>query len=139
MADRLVLGDGAAVEAGYASAIDPVALPATSAALQIALDNLNGAKQRLHNARQTGRVVRRQSDRLIRHTIGDLRHALRDQSPTDQQQIMRTYGVRFQRTSAPTVGGQEIPAPDSRSLAPTQETGVVGWQLQPEPVVAAVG
>jgi len=133
LADRLLLGDADAVEAGYESAIDPVALPAARAALQTALDDLNGAKQHLHSARQTGRGVRRSSDRLIRHTIGDLRHALRDQSSTDQQQIMRTYGVRFQRTSTPIADGQEqeIVALDSRSLAPTKQTGVVGWQLQP--------
>ncbi len=134
MADRLVQGDQAAVEAGYASAIDPVALPAARDALQAALDDLNETKQQLHSARQTGRAVRRSSDRLIRHLVGDLRHALRDQSATDQQQIMRTYGVHFQRTFTQPVDEQAQPASVSRSVAPRHQAEVAGWQLQPDPV-----
>lgn len=134
MADRLVQGDQAAMEAGYASAIDPVALPAARDALQAALDDLNEAKQQLHSARQTGRAVRRSSDRLIRHLVGDLRHALRDHSATDQQQIMRTYGVHFRRSSTQPVDEQAQPPSVSRSAAPRQQAAVAGWQLQPDPV-----
>ena len=96
-----------------------------------ALDAINAAAQSLHSARQNGRRLRSQVDRLARHLSGDLRYALRDASPTDQQQIMRTYGVRFQRTATQRPAETSTPSTTNRSIQTTQ-AGIMGWQLQAE-------
>ncbi|MBX3052987.1 MAG: hypothetical protein KF753_16005 [Caldilineaceae bacterium] len=127
LAQRLLAGDAAAVADGYASAVDGPALQGASAELAAALDAINAAKQSLHSARQHGNRLRRQVNRLLRHLNGDLRHALRDASVTDQQQIMRTYGMRFRRTPG------EATAAMPRSLA---SAPIMGWQLQAEPSAA---
>ena len=132
-------GDAAAIQAGYPAAADTPALTTARDALASALDGLNGAKQTLHTAQQELISLRRRSDLAIRHLNGDLRYALRDRPATAQQQIMRTYGVRFQRTSTP----EEQPRSFARSLTSAQ-TAVQGWQLQPaavagEPVAVSSG
>jgi hypothetical protein len=127
MADRLLAGDAGAVVDGYASAVDGPALQSARTELASALDAINAAAHSLHSARQNGRRLRSQVDRLARHLSGDLRHALRDASPTDQQQIMRTYGVRFRRASAEPA----LATPRALASAP-----VMGWQLQPEKIAA---
>lgn len=134
LAERLLQGDAAAILAGYPSAADTPALTEARDALASALDALNAAKLTLHTTQQYLISLRRRSDGAIRHLNGDLRYALRDRSATDQQQIMRTYGVRFRRLAA-------APPPAARGLT---SPPVLGWQLQPaalagEPVPVGSG
>ena len=123
LAERLIQGDAAAIQAGYPSAADTPALTAARDALASALNALNGAKQTLQTAQQELISLRRSSDQTIRHLNGDLRYALRDRSTTAQQQIMRTYAVRFRRIAAE----QTVAVPRSLAAVP-----VLGWHLQPE-------
>ncbi len=127
LGERLLQGDAAAIQAGYPSAADTPALTEARDALASALDTLNGAKQELHTAQQELVSLRRSSDRAIRHLNGDLRYALRDRPATAQQQIMRTYGVRFQRSAV----DHTVAAP--RSL---DALSVLGWHLPPAAVAS---
>ncbi len=127
LAERLLQGDAAAIQAGYPAAADTPAFTQARDALAHALDALNGAKQTLHTAQQEMNSLRSRSDRTIRHLNGDLRYALRDRPATAQQQIMRTYGVRFQRTAV----DQTVAAPRSLAALP-----VLGWHLQPAAVAS---
>ena len=124
LAERLLQGDAAAIQAGYPSAADTPALSAARDALASALDALNAAKQTQQTAQEALISLRRRSDGAIRHLNGDLRYALRDRSATAQQQIMRTYGVRFRRiAAAPTTAARGLASPP-----------VLGWHLQPAAV-----
>lgn len=129
LAEQLILGDAAAQAAGFASAIDPIALPGARNGLQAALEQVNRSQERLHSLRLQLRSVRGQSDRVIRHLLGDLRHALREENAASQQQIMRTYGARFRRLrqSHSDEGGDNLPL----------QGEVMGWQLQPQAIPTA--
>lgn len=132
IAERLRQGASQAEEAGFAPLAQANALSALIDAAQTNLQSLLAAKTALAEARRRRNDLRQAIDRFSARLTEDLRYALRDLPPAQQRQIMRTYGVRFQQTSA---GEGQI----ERTLPATsaaQEGAVLGWQLQPEAVVA---
>ncbi len=97
VAEQILAGDPQAVEAGFESAMDAGAFQPVLDQAQTALDALAGAKQDLRLAQKQLATLRRSVDRLTRRIAQDLRYALRDEAASLQREIMRTYGIRFER------------------------------------------
>lgn len=129
MATLVQQGAEQAMAAGFAPLADAESTATVWEAAQSALLGLTTAKSALAEAQRNRSTLRSQTDRLCTRMVEDLRYALRDLSPTDQRQVMRSYGVRFRSISI----SQTPPLARSLTAVPAQAE-VMGWQLQPEPV-----
>lgn len=112
IAKRMVTGAEQAATAGFTvNLVDMASLQGALeqaqtalAAVTVARNNLVQAQQQMHEQRQT-------ISSLIRHTVSDLRYALRDEAPIQRRQRMRAYGIRFRYEEGETA--HTVPVDDA--------------------------
>lgn len=104
-AEKIILGDAAAVTAGY----EPVTNP-DAAELQAAIDQAKIEQSEFYEAdsaydeaAEELAEVRDSADDIIRDIIDDLEYNLRKMDDASRRRIMRTYGVEFISASGETV------------------------------------
>ncbi len=97
MAEQVIEGDAAAVEAGYDAAVCP-----DVAELQEALDSakkelsdLTPAERELDRAEAAVHSLRQQADELIAEIVTELRFHSRKEDPGSQRHILRAYGATY--------------------------------------------
>ena len=98
VAEQILIGDPQAVEAGFESAVDAAALQPLHDQAQTTVEAVAATKQDLRLAQKQLAALRRSVDQLVRRIVQDLRYALRDEARSLQREIMRTYGIRFERS-----------------------------------------
>lgn len=121
VAQELVDGDAEAAAAGFGSMLaDSGFAPALETARQRFAD-VAARKAALQTAQRERKSLRAHANRLCADVPAQLRTALRRLAPSDQQNVMRGYGVRFrqepgqppQTTESQVV--QPVPTPEQAS------------------------
>ncbi len=101
LAKKLVVGDAAAVSAGYSPMVNPdvAELEAAIIAAETEIGELAEADRGLDDASKGIATLRAQADELIGDVIDELQFNLRKMDDSSARRIMRRYGVNFKNDS----------------------------------------
>ncbi|MCB8946220.1 MAG: hypothetical protein H6658_20945 [Ardenticatenaceae bacterium] len=97
LAEQVIVGDGQAVGAGFATAVCP-SVAELQAALESArkeLADVTPAERELDRAQTAVLSLRQQADNLILDIIEELRFHTRKEDPASQRHLLRTYGANY--------------------------------------------
>lgn len=130
-ADQIIQGEAEAIAAGYAPLAGPTIaeLQVRATAARTAVSQRDAAKTAHDQAQRSLAALRQQADDLIAQAMGELRLALRQETPAHRREVMRGYGARFMPQ-----GGETAVAEPAEPL--TMETMTL---LTAEPLAATNG